>query len=48
MNKKEIEKEIIRLTNSSIKYKNKRNHINKQKRKVDKKIEELNSQLKNL
>lgn len=48
MNKKEIKEEIIRLTSSSIRYKNKRNHINKQKRKVDKKIEELNSQLKNL
>lgn len=48
MNKKEIKEEIIRLTSASIEYKNRRNRSNRLKRKVDKKIEELNSKLKNL
>lgn len=48
MDEKGIKEEIIRLTNASIEYKNRRNRINRLKREVDKKIEELNSQLKNL
>ena len=48
MDEKGIKEEIIRLTNASIEYKNTRNQINRLKRNVDKKIEELNSQLKNL